>query len=240
MTHLNRRNFLRVAGVAAGALILPAVPARAEEKEKSGFTLPKLPYDYDALKPAIGEETMKIHHDRHHAAYVNNLNTALKDYPDLLKMPIEELMRDVDKVPEKIRQAVINNGGGHLNHSMFWQMMAPKGKGGEPKGDLLKAIEDYSGSLDKFQAAFTDAAMKRFGSGWAWLALAKNGKLVIISLPNQDPVYRAGAEPLLGIDVWEHAYYLDYQNKRGDYVKNWWTVVNWDNVAERFNHAKKG
>jgi len=239
MPHLNRRHFLRTAGLAASALLLPAVAARAE-KDPAGFKLPKLPYDYDALEPAISKRTMEFHHDKHHAAYVTNLNTALKDYPDLLKMPIGELMREVKtKVPEKIRQAVINNGGGHLNHSMFWTMMAPKGKGGEAKGDLLKAIDESFGSLDKFQAAFSDAAMKRFGSGWAWLGL-KGGKLVVLSTPNQDPVYFNETEPILGLDVWEHAYYLDYQNKRADYVKNWWDVVNWDYVAGRYNDAKKG
>jgi superoxide dismutase, Fe-Mn family len=239
MTPLTRRAFLRAAGAAAAAVVLPAVPAPAADKP-AGFTLPKLPYDYDALEPAISKRTMEFHHDKHHAAYVANLNAALKDYPDLLKVSITELMREVKtKVPEKVRQAVINNGGGHLNHTLFWQMMAPKGKGGEAKGELLKAIDAGFESLDRFQAAFTDAAMKRFGSGWAWLA-AKGDKLVVMSTPNQDPTYFEGAEPLLGIDVWEHAYYLDYQNKRADYVKNWWGVVNWDFVAERYNAAKKG
>jgi Fe-Mn family superoxide dismutase len=239
MTFLNRRRFLYDAGVAAGVLALARVPIFASAGP-AGFTLPKLPYAYDALEPFIDKLTMEIHHDKHHAAYVKNLNDLLNDQPDLLKMPIADLMRQVrSKVPEKVRQAVINNGGGHLNHTMFWQMMAPPRPGNEPKGELLKAINGTFRTLRQFQTIFTDAVMKRFGSGWAWLT-AKGGKLEVISTANQDPTLLTGHEPLLGIDVWEHAYYLKYQNRRADYVKAWWNVVNWDNVAERYGQVKNG
>jgi superoxide dismutase, Fe-Mn family len=237
MISRNRRGFLHDVGIAAGALALFHVPALSAD-DSAGFTLPKLPYAYDALEPYIDKLTMEIHHDKHHAAYVKNLNDLLKDQPDLLKMSIADLMRQVKtKVPEKIRQAVINNGGGHLNHTMFWQMMMPAGTDNGPKGELLKAIDTAFGSLRQFQTFFTEAAMKRFGSGWAWLT-AKGGQLEVISTANQDPTLLTGHEPLLGIDVWEHAYYLKYQNKRADYVKAWWNVVNWDNVAERYNQMK--
>jgi superoxide dismutase, Fe-Mn family len=239
MTSLDRREFLRTGGVAAGVVALSWVPALAAD-EQAGITLPQLPYAYDALEPFIDKMTMEIHHAKHHAAYVKNLNDLLKDQPNLLKMPLADLMREVKAVvPEKIRQGVINNGGGHLNHTMFWQMMAPPKRGGEPKADLLKAIDNAFGSLHQFKTIFTEAAMKRFGSGWAWLT-AKGGKLEVISTANQDPPLLTGHEPLLGIDVWEHAYYLKYQNKRADYVTAWWSVVNWDNVAERYSLLKKG
>jgi superoxide dismutase, Fe-Mn family len=239
MTSLDRREFLRTGGVAAGVVALSWVPALAAD-EQAGITLPQLPYAYDALEPFIDKMTMEIHHAKHHAAYVKNLNDLLKDQPNLLKMPLADLMREVKVVvPEKIRQGVTNNGGGHLNHTMFWQMMAPPKRGGEPKADLLKAIDNAFGSLHQFKTIFTEAAMKRFGSGWAWLT-AKGGKLEVISTANQDPPLLTGHEPLLGIDVWEHAYYLKYQSKRADYVTAWWSVVNWDNVAERYSLLKKG
>jgi superoxide dismutase, Fe-Mn family len=240
MTTPNRRGFLRSAAVAAGALTLSPLSAVAAD-EPVGFTLPKLPYAYDALEPYIDKLTMEIHHDKHHAAYVKNLNALLKNRPDLLKMSITVLMRDaMARIPEqKIRQGVINNGGGHLNHTLFWQMMAPPRKGSEPKGDLLKGLEASFGSLDRFKSTFTDAAMMRFGSGWAWLT-AKAGKLEVMSSANQDPPVLTGNEPLLGIDVWEHAYYLKYQNRRADYVKAWWNVVNWDYVAERYQRTMRG
>lgn len=238
MHDLSRRNFLRGAGAAAGALVLAPLGLAADEK-RAGFTLPKLPYAYDALEDAIDARTMEIHHLRHHQAYVTNLNNLLKDHSDLLGMKIGELMANIRKVPEKLRQGVINNGGGHLNHTMFWEMMAPADKRGEPKGELLKAIDEGFGSLDKFKAAFNQAAATRFGSGWAWLVVA-SGKLQVISTPNQNPPILEGQVPLLGCDVWEHAYYLRYQNKRADYVTNWWKVVNWNDVAERYNAARKG
>ena len=242
MLRLSRRQLLKVAGAGAATLALAPLArfaVRAEEKKAAapGFTLPPLPYAYDALQPSISEEIMKLHHDTHHAAYVKNLNTALEGQDDLLKMPIDELLKNIDKVPEKIRQTVINNGGGHANHSLFWEVMAPAGKGGggEPKGELAKAIDSAFGSFDKFTQAFTDAGMKRFGSGWAWLLRGKE-KLEIISLPNQDspllPVNKMQT-PILGLDVWEHAYYLQYEAKRADYITAWWKVVNWDKVAQR-------
>jgi superoxide dismutase, Fe-Mn family len=238
MTAPNRRGFLRSAAVAVGALPLSPLSAVAAD-EPVGFTLPILPYAYDALEPYIDKLTMEIHHDKHHATYVKNLNDLLKDRSDLLKMSITDLMHAIAIIPEQIRQGVINNGGGHLNHTLFWQMMAPPGKIVEPRGDLLKVLEGSFGSLARFRATFTDAAMKRFGSGWAWLT-ARAGKLEVISSSNQDPPALTGHEPLLGIDVWEHAYYLKYQDRRADYIKAWWNVVNWDYVAERYHRTKSG
>jgi Fe-Mn family superoxide dismutase len=243
MPHMTRRQLLQAAGASAAALALaPLTRATAgaadEKKAAAGFTLPPLPYGYDALEPSISEKTMKFHHDSHHKAYVDNLNKALEGQDDLLKMPIDDLMRNIDKVPEKIRQAVINQGGGHANHSMFWLLMASPGKGGgEPKADLAKAIDSSFDSFDKFKQAFAEAGMKRFGSGWAWLVPGKQ-KLEIISLPNQDSPLLKGQTPILGLDVWEHAYYLDYQSARAKYIENWWKVVNWDSVAERYSKAK--
>jgi Fe-Mn family superoxide dismutase len=234
----NRRQFLRAGALAAGALALARVPLFAEENP-AGFKLPPLPYPYDALEDSIDKQTMEIHHDKHHAAYVNNLNTLLKDHPDYLKMSVEDVLSNAGKLPEAIRQGVFNNAGGHLNHSQFWVMMAPKGKGGEAKGDLLAAINSTFTSMENFQKTFTEAATKRFGSGWAWLVM-KDGKLSVVSTANQDAPLLGGQTPLLGIDVWEHAYYLKYQNRRPDYIKAWWAVVNWNDVGERFGKAKKG
>ena len=241
MHDLSRREFLLAAGAGAAALaIAPLMPRllRAAEKAADGFTLPPLPYAYDALEPHIDAQTMMIHHDKHHAAYVANLNKALMDQPKFLSMKIDELMRNIKDVPEGIRQAVINNGGGHANHSMFWTIMAKNG-GGEPKGDLGKAIDKAFDSFAKFQEKLTAAATTRFGSGWGWLIVEK-GDLKVLSSANQDTPLSSGATPILGIDVWEHAYYLKYQNKRPDYIAAWWKTVNWENVAERYNAAKKG
>jgi superoxide dismutase, Fe-Mn family len=235
MPMLTRRQLLQSAGAGAAALLLAPAVGRAQEKG-TGFTLPKLPYAFDALEPHIDAKTMEIHHDRHHAAYVNNLNTALKGHPDLLKKDIRDLIRDLNSLPKDVQTAVRNNGGGHLNHTMFWEMMAPKA-GGMPKGDVAKAIDQTFGSFEKFQAAFADAAAKRFGSGWAWLVVNK-GKLEVVSTANQDSPVTDGKEPILGIDVWEHAYYLKFQNRRPDYVKAWWNVVNWDDVAKRYKTAQ--
>jgi Fe-Mn family superoxide dismutase len=234
----NRRQFLRAGALAAGALALARVPLFAEENP-TGFKLPPLPYAYDALEPSIDKQTMEIHHDKHHAAYVNNLNTLLKDHPDYLKMSVEDVLSNASKLPDAIRQGVINNAGGHLNHSQFWVMMAHKDKGGEAKGDLLAAINSTFTSLENFQKTFSEAATKRFGSGWAWLVM-KDGKLSVVSTANQDAPLLSGQVPLLGLDVWEHAYYLKYQNRRPDYIKAWWAVVNWNDVGERFGKAKKG
>ncbi len=240
MQHLSRRELLLAAGAGAAALAVShftPLSLLADDK-KEGFTLPKLPYAFDALEPHIDAKTMEIHHDKHHAAYVANLNKALEGQPKFLSMNIDELMRKIDDVPQNIRQAVINNGGGHANHSLFWTVMAKDG-GGEPKGDLAKAIEKAFGSFDKFQMQLSDAAKTRFGSGWGWLIFDK-GELKVLSSANQDTPLSKGATPILGIDVWEHAYYLKYQNRRPDYVTAWWKTVNWKDVAERYNAAKKG
>lgn len=198
-------------------------------------TLPPLPYPYDALEPYIDAQTMEIHHTRHHQAYVNNLNAALEKYPELQDVPVEVLLRNLPSVPEDIRETVRNNGGGHANHSLFWTVMKPGG-GGEPSGALAEAIAKTFGSFANLKDLFTKAAMGRFGSGWAWLSMNAFGKLVVHSTPNQDNPIMEGLIPLLGLDVWEHAYYLKYQNRRADYVQAWWNVVNWDQVAA--NYAK--
>ncbi|ADG07078.1 superoxide dismutase [Kyrpidia tusciae] len=199
--------------------------------------LPPLPYAFNALEPYIDALTMEIHHDRHHGTYVNNLNAALEGHPDLEAKSIEDLLRGINSVPENIRTAVRNNGGGHANHSMFWQIMKPGG-GGQPTGALADAINSTFGSFDSFKDQFSKAAAGRFGSGWAWLVMKPGGKLEITSTPNQDSPYMDGDYPILGLDVWEHAYYLKYQNKRPEYIAAWWNVVNWDAVAKRFAEAK--
>jgi superoxide dismutase, Fe-Mn family len=198
--------------------------------------LPALPYAFDALEPHIDAQTMEIHHDRHHATYVNNLNAALEGHADLASKSIEELIANLDAVPENIRGAVRNNGGGHANHSLFWEIMSPNG-GGAPTGELADAINAAFGSFDNFKAEFTKAGATRFGSGWAWL-IVDGGKLAVTSTPNQDSPLMEGKTPVLGMDVWEHAYYLKYQNKRPDYMNAFFNVVNWDEVAKRFAAAK--
>src|SRR5689334_8014433 len=204
------------------------------------FTLPPLPYAPDALEPNIDKMTMEIHHGKHHQAYVTNLNKALESAPDLANKSIEELLaNNCAIVPENIRTAVRNNGGGHSNHSMFWQIMGPNG-GGQPSGDLAHAIEQTFGSFEQFKAAFNDVGAKRFGSGWAWLVLDRNGRLQVLSTANQDSPLMEGLYPVLGNDVWEHAYYLKYQNRRPDYLTAWWNVVNWDAVGKRFEQARRG
>ncbi len=196
------------------------------------FTLPALPYGYDALEPHIDARTMEIHHTKHHQAYINNLNAAVEKAPELQNKSIEELMRGVNSAPEAVRTAVRNNGGGHWNHSMFWEIMAPSA-GGEPKGALADAIKSAFGDFSKFKEQFAAAATGRFGSGWAWL-INSGGKLSIASTPNQDNPLMEAKTAILGLDVWEHAYYLKYQNRRPDYITAWWNVVNWDAVAKRF------
>lgn len=200
------------------------------------FELPSLPYAFDALEPYIDAMTMEIHHDKHHNAYVTNLNAALEKHPELTGMSLEELVTKIDRVPEDIRTAVRNNGGGHFNHSLFWQVMSPKG-GGEPTGDLANAINAGFGDFASFKTTFSQAAISRFGSGWAWLGM-KGGALTVLSMPNQDVPMMDGLTPILGLDVWEHAYYLKYQNRRPDYVSNWWNVINWDEVARRYKEVK--
>jgi Fe-Mn family superoxide dismutase len=197
------------------------------------FELPALPYDFAALEPHIDTQTMQIHHGKHHATYVTNLNNALANSPDLQSAKIEDILTNINDVPEGIRQAVINNGGGHANHTLFWQIMGPNG-GGEPTGALASAINTAFGDLATLKAQINDAGLKRFGSGWTWLVADKSGALKIISSANQDSPLMSGQTPLLGIDVWEHAYYLKYQNRRADYLGAWWNVVNWEAVAARF------
>jgi Fe-Mn family superoxide dismutase len=256
---MTRRHALTTTAlVATASALAPAALAQPAPTAAGGpFTLPPLPYAFDALEPHIDARTMEIHHDRHHKAYVDNLNKALAEAPDLAKKSVEDLLKDLNSVPEKIRTAVRNQGGGHYNHSLFWQMMK-KGGGGEPKGELVKAIETNFGNFGDFKNKFSDAATKVFGSGWAWLVLA-GSRLAIESSSNQDsPLTSAvpskeqeafqrrygvaaggtARQPLLGLDVWEHAYYLKYQNKRADYIAAWWNVVNWDFVAERYAKLK--
>ena len=208
------------------------------------FSLPPLPYATDALEPAVDKTTMEIHHGRHHKTYVDNLNKALEGKAEWANKSIEELCANVSKLPADIQGPVRNNGGGHYNHSLFWTVMAPKGKGGSPSGELARAIDSDVGGMEKLKAAMNDAAVKRFGSGWAWLVRGADGKLFVTSTPNQDnPLMTGIAEktgtPILGVDVWEHAYYLKYQNKRADYLNAWWDVVNWNRVNELYAGAKK-
>lgn len=207
------------------------------EDKPMAFTVPALPYSFDALEPHIDAKTMEIHHDKHHAAYVNNLNKALEGHADLQAKSIDDLLKNLDAVPEGIRTAVRNNGGGHWNHSLFWTLMK-KGGGGEPKGALGEDIKATFGSFADFQTKFAAAGAGRFGSGWAWL-IVKDGKLVVDSTPNQDTPYLLGGKAVLGLDVWEHAYYLKYQNLRPDYIKAWWNVVDWDKASELYGAAKK-
>jgi Fe-Mn family superoxide dismutase len=198
--------------------------------------LPPLPYPFDALEPYIDARTMEIHHDKHHGAYVTNLNKALEGHPELQKLPVEELLARIGEVPEAVRTAVRNNGGGHLNHSMFWKTMK-KGGGGEPSGNLADAIKGAFGNFADFKKTFTQAAISRFGSGWAWL-LIRGGKLTVESSANQDNPVMDGGKAFLGLDVWEHAYYLKYQNRRAEYVEAWWNTVDWAQVAKNFVDAK--
>ncbi|MBL0496977.1 superoxide dismutase [Aeromonas caviae] len=200
-------------------------------------TLPALPYAYDALEPHIDAKTMEIHHSRHHQTYINNLNAALADLPELAALPLEALLARIDSLPAQVQGAVRNHGGGHANHSLFWQVMSPQG-GGEPDGELAAAMERDLGGLEAFKQAFTQAALSRFGSGWAWLVVDGRGKLQVVSSANQDSPLMEGLTPILGLDVWEHAYYLKYQNKRPDYIAAFYNVIDWDEVARRYVAAR--
>ena len=222
--------------LALAALLVTSLPLAAQDAPSGPYTLPPLPYAPEALEPHIDAETMRIHHSKHHKAYVDNANKLLADQPEFAKLSPVELLKNLAEAPESIRAGLRNNVGGHVNHSAFWLMMSPNG-GGEPTGDLANAIESTFGSFADFKKQFTDAAMKRFGSGWAWLVV-KDGKLSILSTPNQDPPLLDGYTAILGLDVWEHAYYLKYQNRRGDYASAWWNVVNWPYVAELYAKAK--
>jgi superoxide dismutase, Fe-Mn family len=251
---LNRRHFLSLIGATTGAASLsllgsgsqfpfaePASAAgflRSNKQAAQGsapFTLPPLPYDYAALEPHIDAETMQFHHDKHHAAYVKNLNAAVDKYPELKVMTAEELLRQIDTIPEDIRTTVRNNGGGHVNHTMFWEIMSPDG--GTPSGAVESAIRQTFGSFDAFKTAFNEAGTKQFGSGWAWLVMKPDGKLNITSTANQDSPLMQGIYPIMGNDVWEHAYYLKYRNKRDEYLNAWWNVVNWEEVNRRYERA---
>jgi Fe-Mn family superoxide dismutase len=195
------------------------------------YSLPQLPYSYDALEPYIDKMTMEIHHTKHHQAYIDNLNSALEKYPEFHNLELEEILRNLNQLPEEIRIAVRNNGGGHYNHSLFWEIMKPNG-GGEPKGKLKEEIERNFGSFEEFKKLFSETAIKHFGSGWAWLVITSDKKLKVYSMLNQDNPLMNGDIPIMGLDVWEHAYYLKYQNRRAEYVEAWWHVVNWDKIEE--------
>lgn len=238
---MNRRHAIKTTALASAAIAtLPGAIGQTNSPATAAangpFTLPPLPYAYEALEPFIDAQTMTIHHDKHHAAYIANLNKAVAQITELGLLEITHLLKNLDNVPEKIRTAVRNNGGGHYNHSIFWQMMKKNG-GGEPAGELAKTIDAAFGNFSTFKENFSKAALGQFGSGWAWLVL--DGKdLKIEPTANQDTPLSSGKTPLLGIDVWEHAYYLKYQNKRVDYIAAWWNVVNWDFVAERYAQYK--
>jgi superoxide dismutase, Fe-Mn family len=240
---VTRRTALKTLGTGAAVLGLGTLTvASGAEKAVAGggtgqpFSLPKLDYAYDALEPHIDAQTMEIHHSKHHQAYINNANTALKNQPSLQALSAEEMLKRLDTLPEAVRTTLRNNVGGHLNHSHFWRVLGPKA-GGAPRGALATAIDQAFGSFDQFKTQFATAATTRFGSGWAWL-ISKQGKLTITSTANQDSPLSTGDIPLLGLDVWEHAYYLKYQNRRPDYVAAFWNVVNWDRVAAHHGAAK--
>ncbi len=238
---LNRRNFLTLLGTAAGAVAFKSLyspnPANAEiklsQRDSEPYEFTPLPYDYDALEPYIDEQTMRFHHGKHYAGYTRNLNKAVRDYSDLKRLDAEELIGDLDRIPEKIRRTVRNNGGGYVNHKMFWEIMSPDG-GGQPRGRLARAIDREFGSFEEFKAQFNRAARTRFGSGWAWLVMDDDRKLSVTNTLNQDSPLMAGNYPVMGLDVWEHAYYLKYKNARAEYINNWWNVVNWKEVNKRY------
>ena len=198
---------------------------------KYPYSLPSLPYPYDALEPYIDKMTMEIHHTKHHQGYINNLNSALEKYSEFHNLELEEILKNLNQLPEEIRTTVRNNGGGHYNHTLFWEIMKPNG-GGEPKGKLKEEIEKNFGSFEEFKNLFSEIAIKHFGSGWAWLVITSDKKLKVYSLPNQDSPLMNGDIPIMGLDVWEHAYYLKYQNRRNEYVEAWWNIVNWDKVED--------
>jgi Fe-Mn family superoxide dismutase len=237
---LSRRDALKTLGVGAALLGLGALSARdlsakPATETPQPFTLPKLGFSYDALEPHIDAKTMEIHHTKHHQAYITNANAALKDFPDLQKLTAEQILQKLPEIPEKVRTALRNNVGGHLNHSFFWTILGPS-SGGAPSGALAASIDKTFGSFDAFKTQFADVAAKRFGSGWAWLSV-KGGALTIHSMANQDAPISEGASPVLGLDVWEHAYYLKYQNVRADYVKAFWNVANWRQAEANYSAA---
>jgi Fe-Mn family superoxide dismutase len=236
---LHRRHVLTGLIAALGVAAAPRMFAQAQTSPAAGpFKLDPLPYAAGKNEPHIDAMTMEIHHGRHHQAYVNNLNAALKDHGEVAKMPLPDMLAKMGELPESIRTAVRNNGGGHANHTMFWQIMG--GSGGEPKGDLKSAIDRDLGGMEKLQNDFNAAGGRVFGSGWVFVTVARDGKLALASKPNQDTPLMDGQRVLMGNDVWEHAYYLKYQNRRPDYLKAWWNVVNWDTVTERYAAAREG
>jgi superoxide dismutase, Fe-Mn family len=233
---MTRRQAIKTAAVAAALSASWKFNSLLAQQDEGPYQLTKVPYPYDALEPHIDARTMEIHHTRHHQAYVSNVNKAIAGHPQLAKLPVEDLIRDLSAIPENIRTIVRNHGGGHANHSLFWHNMAPKA-GGEPRGGLARAIEKAFGNYSKFQEQFSSASGGVFGSGWTWLVLDKNN-LRIESTANQDSPLMQGRIPLMGIDVWEHAYYLKYQNRRADYIKAFYNVINWDYVADRFERFR--
>lgn len=251
--NINRRNFLILISATVGSMTLGACQASGDNSVSSvtsstsrddtklvenlgSFELTPLPYEYDALEPYIDRETMQFHYDKHYAGYIKKLNGAIAKYPELKDKSAEDLLRTLNSLPEDIRISVQNNGGGYLNHKMFWEIMTPNG-GGEPQGKIAAAIDESFGDFDSFKQQFNTAGGARFGSGWVWLVLGKDGKLKVISTANQDSPFLTGDYPIMGNDVWEHAYYLKYQNRRGDYLNAWWNVVNWSEVNRRYEEA---
>jgi Fe-Mn family superoxide dismutase len=238
---ITRREAIKKTALLGTSLaVVSTIASSCSQQEKplatDPFTLPPLPYAFDALEPHIDARTMEIHHSKHHATYVNNLNKVVADFPALAKKSVKQLLETLGSIPERIRPAIRNHGGGHYNHTLFWQMMKKNG-GGKPNGELAKAIDKSFGSFERFQEKFTDTATRHFGSGWTWLTMGPRNDLRVESTPNQESPLSAGRIPLLGIDVWEHAYYLKYQNKRADYVTAFYNVTNWGFVAERFNKS---
>jgi Fe-Mn family superoxide dismutase len=236
--HLTRREMLQAAGAGVATLALPPLAALAQAKAKT-FTLPKLPYPTDALEPYIDAKTMQIHHGGHHLAYVNTANGLIEKAPELKGMSADEVLANIDKAPKEVRQGLINNVGGHSNHSIFWVIMGPPKGSKKPTGALAKDIDKAFGSFDKFQKQLSNAGQTQFGSGWAWLVVNKKGELEVVQRKNQDSPILDGLKPIFGVDVWEHAYYLKYQNRRPEYIKAWWNVVNWKAVSDRVAKAKK-
>lgn len=250
---IDRRHFLFLLGATAGAFALdscasaekaptlsqttPATNTGGTNQTQGTYSVPPLPYAYDALEPHIDQATMQFHHDKHHVGYVKNLNAALDKHPELKSKTVEQMLRNLNSVPADIRKMVRNNGGGHVNHLMFWQIMKPLG-GGEPTGAIAPAINQSFGSFAAFKKQFNEAGANRFGSGWVWLVRNKNGKLEVTNTPNQDNPLIQGKYPIMGNDVWEHAYYLKYQNRRADYLDAWWNVLNWDEINKRFAASK--
>jgi superoxide dismutase, Fe-Mn family len=230
---MTRRQALAVVSAAPAVLVPSRLGAQPATPAKGPFSLPALPYAVDALEPYIDAQTMQIHHSKHHATYVNNLNNAVAAHPELANKTVEELVRGWQGLPESIRTAVRNSGGGHINHSFFWQLLA-KNSGGRPKGELAKAIDKKFGGFEKFQEQFTKAALGVFGSGWAWLTLGAGDELIVHGTPNQDNPWMQGQTPIACIDVWEHAYYLKYQNRRAEYISSFYNVINWDFASDRY------